>query len=1341
MSTQPAIPSVPRRIWLRVGIIAAALLFVIVGAAVWYASTPQFENLVREKLIAVLEESTGGRVELQAFKWSLRHLSFEADGLTIHGLERPNEAPYAHVDRIYVRIKILSFLGRKKIDLNYLEADKPAIHLIIYPDGSTNQPRPRTQHQGKSIKDEIFDLQVGRTEIHDGIALINQQATPFNFAANDFGVVVTYSPADDHYLATLHAADLVAQRGMRPPVRSWLDLSADIGRNTLDLTQFQLKTGPSAMKATVSLKNFANPHWTLTAQGKVDVREVMAIEPVQGVDSGIATIDLKGQGTQKQFLMNGLVRIAGAAYHTGSVHISGTNADMALHMTEDDLVLTGIRAKLERGGTVNGEMRIAHWMNTPARQGSIRAKIAGFSLQSVMSMVTPPHYRDLGFDTWIAGDTFVDWTGNASDLSGRANVTLTPSRQIPNGEVPVSGIVDATYFQKNGTVIVKQLQAQTPATHFDVSGGLGVYPLSRPSTLQVNVETTNLGEFDKALSTLGVASHGKRGIQALPMHLQGQAQFHGVVSGTLNSPDAKGHLIANSFDLLIADRALHWDSLVTDVEYSPQLISVQQATLTHGKTTIHASGQLHAHRMSDRHYAFDDASTIQADLRVQDAQLADVIAITGKNFPETTGTVNLNAHAGGSFSNLSGGGHISIAGGKIYGEPYRNLNADLRFAGDEVGATKLVLLEDGGQLTGEGGYHIRAKQFHFTAQGKGFDLAHVEHLQNSRIPITGQLVFTASGSGTLQVPNLQASAHLTHITVGNQLNGEVDLVAHTSNGALLYTTTGHLGQALLHVTAQTVISGDYQTKAQAQLTNFDIDPFLEMFHVEGVQGHSSIAGMVSFSGPLRTPRQMQGDAQISQFSVSLGGIPLKSDGPLHAQLRDGTLHLDPLHITGEDTDLRAQGEAGILLTQHPMNLQAQGSINMKLLQTLRSDVNSSGRVMFTMNARGTFNRPDLTGQVRLTNVAASVEAFPNGLSQMNGTLEFTQDRLQVKNLTGVTGGGQVNITGYVTYQQGIYADLTATGKDIRIRYPAGISSMIDTKLRLQGNQNALTVSGNVQLTRFTINPNLDFASFSSVSSNTSPPPSPNAFSNHVRLNIHITSSPDLDFQNSYAKLAGDVDLRIQGTVAQPSVLGRITITEGSATFAGTKYQLQHGEIFFSNPVRIEPVIDIDATTHVEDYDITIGVHGTPSNLSPSFRSEPPLSQQDIFSLLAMGRTQEEQQIYSMQAQQAGVNTTADAILGGALNATISSRVQKLFGGGSVKIDPSWVGSIGNSTARITVSQQVSKNATLTYATNINSTAQQLIQAEVNVTHSLSILAVRDESGVFSLLFKVHKRYR
>ena len=125
MSTQPpGTPSITpppkprrRRIWLRIVGVVVVLLLLVVGGIVWYASTPQFQNLVRQKLVATIEQATGGRVELAAFRWSLRHLAFEADWLTIHGLEAANEVPYAHVDRIYVRVKIISFF-RPKIDLN-----------------------------------------------------------------------------------------------------------------------------------------------------------------------------------------------------------------------------------------------------------------------------------------------------------------------------------------------------------------------------------------------------------------------------------------------------------------------------------------------------------------------------------------------------------------------------------------------------------------------------------------------------------------------------------------------------------------------------------------------------------------------------------------------------------------------------------------------------------------------------------------------------------------------------------------------------------------------------------------------------------------------------------------------------------------------------------------------------------------------------------------------------------------------------------------------------------------------------------------------------------------------
>jgi translocation and assembly module TamB len=377
--------------------------------------------------------------------------------------------------------------------------------------------------------------------------------------------------------------------------------------------------------------------------------------------------------------------------------------------------------------------------------------------------------------------------------------------------------------------------------------------------------------------------------------------------------------------------------------------------------------------------------------------------------------------------------------------------------------------------------------------------------------------------------------------------------------------------------------------------------------------------------------------------------------------------------------------------------------------------------------------------VFVQNVNLAMDGIPNGLSNLNGTMVFSQDRLQVENLVGTTGGGQVKMGGFVTLKNGLFADLTASGDAVRVRL-YGLSTTANISLRLQGGPDNLLLGGNVLITRFGVGPDVDFAAFSSAGG-VSAPPDPNSITNKISMNVRVQSSPQMDFQNSYAKLAGTVDLTVRGTVAEPAILGRIRITYGQATFAGTTYELQRGDIYFSNPVRIDPTIDIDATARVENYDITVGLQGTMSNLKPTYRSEPPLTQTDIFQLLALGRTQEEAQINTAQATQRGEDPTTSALLGGALNATVSNRVGKLFGGGTVKIDPAFVGTLGNSSARITVQKQLSRQLSVTYATNVNSTAQPLLQGQYDLTPNVSLVVTRDETGVFSIVYRIRKRYR
>lgn len=1384
MTTTPAgapVPATPPSHWHHVWRIAGGtILFIllVLAGALWYATTQDFANRVRSYLVATLEKSTGGRVEIGAFHWQPLRLAIEMDNLTIHGLEAQGEVPYAHLDKLRIRAKILSFFS-PKIGLSYLEADHPVVHLIVYKDGTTNQPRPKTPStSSKPVTDTIFDLAIDRTLLNNGVAIVNQRAMPFNLAANKLAVIVSYAAARDHYVGTLRASDIVAQRGKSPDVHSELTLDVDAGRNSLTMPTLTFRSGRSVLHASASLNDFNQPRWTARVTGDVDLREINVIAQVGGIGGGVVYLDVDGHGASPRFDVSGKTRIRNAAYNSGNIHVMGVDADARLHLTQDALAVNNLSLTLAKGGVISGGFELTHWLapapqpnqpTPPVSQGSAKLDIAKLSLANVLAMAAPRQYQDLGFASEANGTITARWSGNAQDLAATANLALAPAVPPTAHQVPLSGNVNASYTR--GSATIRQFHLQTPATTANLSGSLGVYPASLPSSLKVDITAGNLAEFSRVLTAAGLQKNG-----TLPISLLGQAQFQGRVTGTLAEPDAQGHLGVTSFDLHLPAatpptqpvqpfagtpqpdtqaaaatqalgagapapaRTIHIDSLQADAEYTPALVNIHQLTVMRGKTQIVTSGQLRAHRVSRRVTRFDDRSVINADARISDASLTDLMAIAGQTLP-VTGTLNLQTHVGGELGNLNGGGHLTVMGGAAYGEPYKSLNADLRFAGKEVGATNLALLQNGGRVTGDGGFNLGSKQFHFDAQGSGFELAHIQQLQNQKYPLGGNLTFAAKGSGTAETPALQTSAHLRNLTVAGQSAGYVDLEAHTEGHNLLASLRANVESAQLELNARTQLTGDYQTTARLTLAHFDFEPYLKLLNVQGVTAPSLIAGQVNVAGPLKRPRALSGDAQLTQFKVQLANIPIESQGPLHTTLDKGVLRLDPLHITGPDTDLQMRGRIGLFDKPQAIAVHATGSLNVKLAQSVNQNITSSGRVDFNMDGSGTTQRPNLTGQVNFRDVNFSLQTFPNGISKMNGRLVFNQDRLQVQDLTAYSGGGKLTMGGFVTYQQGIFGDFTVSGKSVRVRYPPGLSSVVDTKLRIQGTAQNILISGDVRLTRFMVSPNIDFAAITGPGNAISPPPDPTAFTNHVRLDIHVVSAPELDFQNSYARLAGDVNLNVRGTVANPSVLGRIGITEGSATFSGAKYQLQHGEIYFNNPVRIDPIINLDATTRVENYDVTIGLHGTPSKLTPTFRSEPPLSQQDIFSLLAMGRTQEERAIYSQEQQQAGVNSTANTLLGGALNASISSRIQKLFGGGSVKIDPTFVNGLGNATARITVQENVGPNAVLTYATNVNSTQRQLIQGQFNLTQNLSVVAVRDEVGVFSLIFRLQKRYR
>jgi translocation and assembly module TamB len=1388
------------------------LVAAVVGLLLW-ANSSSFENMVRERLVARMEAATGGRVEIASFSWRPFKLDAEAQGVVIHGLESKNEAPYAQLESLHVQLNLLGFWS-PRILLHNLEIVRPQLHLIVYPDGSTNQPHPRKKTSSTLHPlDTLFDLQAGKVSVEKGLIDYDDRASdfdflerqiPLDFAANDVSLRLTYVPPNgknpESYRVETGAHDLRLVRGpashpVAQPVQGFVQATLDLTRNaaylrSLRLTAYSKGEKDRVLEVSGQLDDFNRPRWQANAKGELDLR---VMEPVLGypfTPDGIARIDLAGQGEQGLFRIDGAVHADGASYIGTGVNAHGVGLDARVHADPLNLLITSVVVRLQQGGQLQGEVLLDHWISPlsggpvmeaaapPAKKekrsksqirpaapppppsrpvpvalhtnGKVNALFKNVTLDTILDLVSLPPYQRLGLGTLLNGPAKAVWSdGDVDTLSVSANFGMIGTGQYLPGEAPATGVIDATYTHRDGGADLRRLEVNLPNSQVVAHGHVGAYPITSPTGIALDFRSSDLGEFNTLFRDLGLTRNGRAGTAALPLSLAGEAIFHGNWTGSLVDPHLAGNFQASNLTLEIPStenasaqpRLVHWDSLEATGAYSANRIAIDHSQFRRGEASVNLEGTLTSTSPAPQSGVphFDSNSLLHAHLRASGVNIDDLQPFLQKQLP-ITGTLSARIDADGPAGTLEGGGWIQIDKGTIENEPVSTIRAEGKVVGQVAQVASLNVIDDAGRATASGSYDLHSQQFQVTAKGDGIDIARIKWVHDNGTQVSGQLGFSVTGSGTLNDPKLDGHATLASLTVGGEPIGEVNIQAHTAKRDLIYDVATRLDAAEFSAHGQTALDGDKETQAQLTFSRFNIGSVLKFAHITSLTGESALAGTVSLEGPLARPDALRGEARLRELSVTVAGVHLRSEGGAHATLANSQISLDPLHITGEETDMQLRGSLGVD-QKRQLDFAASGAINLKLAETIDPDLTASGTTTFKVEAHGPMQNPNLTGRVDFENASLALEDLPNSLSQLRGTLEFNRDRLEVKSLTAMSGGGLLSVSGYLAYRHGLFADLSLTGRSIRIRYPQGVSSAADIALQLQGPQNNLLLSGGVMLTRFSVSPDMDFVALASQAAKAKPLPPVNAPSNHVRLDVRIQSSPQLNFQNAYAKLAGDVDLRLRGTVASPSLLGRVSITEGSATIAGTRYELQRGEINFTNPVRIQPLIDINASARVQEYDITLGLHGSIDQMNVSYRSDPPLPESDVVALLALGRTQDQQRLYTQQQEQLASNPTTDALLGGALNATVSSRVQRLFGAGSVKVDPNHLGVLGNSTARITVEEQLGKNLTLTYATNVDTTAQQLLQAEIAINRHVSLLVARDESGVFSMVIRATRRFK
>ena len=1366
--TEVSVKPVHPRWWKYLLIVFVAGFGAALGLLV-YINTESFQSLVRRRLVAELERVTGGHVEIGSIHTIPFRMQVDVRSITVHGREPATAVPLAHVDRIVARLKF-NFLLRSELAFSQLILDQPVVHVAFYSDGTTNfPPRKRSTVSGQTPVEQLFALSINHLELRHGQILWDDQNIPLDLAARDASLQMDYSFLHGRYDGRILLGSVDTKLTDCRPFAWMTAVEFSLQSNSAVVPSIKWNSGHSHFSATGQITDIRHPHLQGQYDGQLDLSEVASITRRHDVKAGM--LELKGHGNWSldQFASEGLLTLRDLAWQDDQISFSKASLSTGYSVTDQQLKLSRLQGKMF-GGSFSGDAELNQWL-APAQHLSPAARK---SLQTATISAAPPplkkstgkaakpkppaiqnalitlHLRDLSAEDLAvalnspahpfprfhpaasaSGALETRWEGTRHDAEVQFAVDLTPSPHPAPAQLPLSGHANGVYHVATDSLDLPQFTLATPTSHIQASG-----TLSASSAVRLSITTSSLADWLPFVAAV-------RGPALFPATLNGRATLNGNLSGAFFSPQLTGTLQVDDFDVIIPATAkthpfqTHWDSLSTSIQLSFNAIALRNAALRRDDTSVEfeASAAL-------EHGHITAGSTFALRAEVHNTDLAALQALAGYNYP-ISGKADLSVQAGGTISDPHSDGQIHVANAFAYGETIRQFDSNFHFAQGEIAFDNLRLFHDDSIVTGNAAYKPSTRTFSLDLAGNNFDLTEVQRIQSNRLSVEGRADFVLKGSGTPEAPSINADVHVRNLTLNQEPAGELDLQAVTQGNALHLTGNSQFQRGSLLLSGNVQLRDGYPAELSFKLDQLDLDALWHSYLRGRLTEHSVVAGSLELRGPLRDPDQWILDGTLTALALDVENVKLHNQDPIRFSLANRSLNIQQLHVVGEATDLSAHGSIK-LSGDRSLDLAADGHVDLKLLSSFYPDFTSSGLVTMNLTVGGTLTNPLPQGQFQVTGGSLSYAGLPSGLSELNGSLLFTRDRLHIETLSARTGGGKLDLKGDATYyNQQLNFNLTATGKDVRLRYPPGVSSTADAELHWIGTRSASTVSGDIRINKMAVTPGFDFSAylssrqFSTVTAANSP-------LNSVKLDVHVETAPELQMRTAIARLSGDADLRIRGSVGRPAVLGRVDILEGQATFHGTRFTLERGDITFANPVAIEPQLNLQATTHVRNYDLNVTLIGTPNRgLNLNYRSEPPLPKSDIIALLALGRTNEESAQLQEQSGQSVFSDQASAlILNEALNDTASNRFQRLFGASNIKIDPQGLSTETNPTARgpqVTIEQEFANNVSLTYSTNVSQSSQQIIQGEYYFNRNVSVVGTRDQNGVVSFDLRIRRR--
>jgi len=365
----------------------------------------------------------------------------------------------------------------------------------------------------------------------------------------------------------------------------------------------------------------------------------------------------------------------------------------------------------------------------------------------------------------------------------------------------------------------------------------------------------------------------------------------------------------------------------------------------------------------------------------------------------------------------------------------------------------------------------------------------------------------------------------------------------------------------------------------------------------------------------------------------------------------------------------------------------------------------------------------------------SLPNFSHSLDDFQGTVTFTGGDFSLQSLRGRMGGGLVEGNGLLSLAEGKLKQMTFNlqGKDLRLYPMDRASCLVNPSLSLKYEEKQLLLSGSLAFQAVDwlreIDERIVFSTRSRLSTAES------KILEMLRLDIAMTSENIL-MQNSLGRIRGRFKLRLTGTASFPILNGTCEGSQGEIYFSDRSFNLLKAKLVFNNNAVIDPLIHVESEAFIQSYRIRFDIRGSASRAKPELSSSPPLPTQDILALVSLGEVFQRSGSLEVSSREGGA-----ALVTAKLTEEIKNRANQLLGIDLLRIDPvfSVSGQSTVDTSRLTIGKTLSKGLIVVYSTTLSTSRQEILYLQYQLSPSLSLIAMRNQEGRYSLDLRLRAR--